>query len=266
VSERALSVVPGDEQAPVRRLADAPLALRAQDVHVTYRVYEQRKATARDLWARPFKGRPYREVHAVRGVSVDVHEGEVLGLVGPNGSGKSSFLGAIAGLLPVERGSVEARATPMLLGVGVALRPRLSGRHNVYLGGLALGLNRRTIDERFSEIVAWAGLEDFIDMPMRAYSSGMKARLQFAIATVAEPEILLVDEALAVGDRRFKNRSRRRLEGIAEHAGAVIIVSHNLNEIERLCSRVVWLEAGQVVMDADPITVLRAYEESQDDA
>jgi teichoic acid transport system ATP-binding protein len=147
----------------------------------------------------------------------------------------------------------------VLLGVGAALNPELSGRRNVYLGGTALGLRRREVDELLDSIVGFAGLREFIDMPIRAYSSGMQARLQFAIATSVRPDILLIDEALAVGDEGFQHRSRERVEELVASAGTVFLVSHSLQSVVEMCQRAVWLDAGQVRMDGPVEEVVKAY-------
>lgn len=241
-----------------------PLSIRLEDVHVTYRVYEQRRIRLEDVARSGLQRRRYRSIHAVRGVSLDVHAGEVVGVIGPNGAGKSTLLRAISGLLPVTQGAVYARSQPAFLGVGAALKPALSGRHNIFIGGLALGLSMRDIQERFDEIVRFSGLRRFIDMPMRTYSSGMRARLHFAIATVVTPEILLIDEALAVGDRKFRRRSAKKLQDIRANAGTVLLVSHGLDEITRSCTRAVWLERGKVVMDGPPKDVVDAYTAAED--
>lgn len=229
------------------------------DLHVTYRVYEQRRTGLRDMFASGFKPRRYRAIEAVRGVSMTVTVGEGVGIIGPNGSGKSTLLSAIAGLLPPTSGRVLASSRPMLLGVGAALKPNLSGRRNITIGGLALGLTRREIAGKEKEIIDFSGVGDFIDLPMKTYSSGMRARLHFAIATAVSPEVLLIDEALGVGDKEFRRRSSKRIDEIRAAAGTVFLVSHSLGEIERSCNRVIWLEKGQVVMDGPTEEVIAAY-------
>jgi len=242
------------------------MSIRLENVHVTYRVYEQRHVRLKEIVSQGFTPRKYRSIHAVRGVSLDVRAGEVVGVIGSNGAGKSTLLRAISGLLPVSKGAVYARCQPAFLGVGAALKPALSGRHNVYIGGLALGLSMKDIQERFDDIVRFAGLRRFIDMPMKTYSSGMRARLHFAIATAVTPEILLIDEALAVGDRKFRKRSARRVEEIRQEAGTVLLVSHGLDEIVRSCTRAVWLERGRMLMDGPPDAVVDAYTKAEDAA
>jgi teichoic acid transport system ATP-binding protein len=243
------------------RYADArPLALTAEGVEVTYEVWEDHQARSlKALVAHGFRRPQPRRVQAVRNVSFDLHEGEALGLVGVNGSGKTSLLRAIAGLLPVQGGRIRARSEPVMLGVGAALHPQLSGRRNVYLGGTALGLTRGQVESRFDEIVEFAGVGEFIDMPLRTYSAGMNARLRFSIAASVEPDILLIDEALGVGDVQFKRKSEQRMRGLIAHAGALVLVSHSLGSIEDLCTRVIWLHQGELLRDGPTAEVLEHY-------
>jgi teichoic acid transport system ATP-binding protein len=240
------------------------VVLVVEDVHVSYRVYQERRMGLKQYVANGFRGRDVRVIDAVRGVSFTMREGESLGIVGPNGAGKTTLLTAIAGLLPVNSGRIRARSTPSFLGVRPALKNTLSGARNIYLGCLALGMPKTEIDERFDDIVDFTGLRDSIDLPLKAYSSGMRARLQFAIATSVTPDILLVDEALAVGDRAFRRKSNERIEEIRAASGAVVLVSHTLSEIEKSCDRVVWIDEGKVQADGSAGEVLRAYEAAQD--
>lgn len=244
-----------------RRCADAsPLALTAEGVEVTYEVWEDHQVRSlKALIAHGFRRPQPRRVRAVRNVSFELHEGEALGLVGVNGSGKTSLLRAVAGLLPVQGGRIRARSEPVMLGVGAALHPHLSGRRNVYLGGTALGLTRSEVDRRFDEIVDFAGVGDFIDMPLRTYSAGMNARLRFSIAASVEPDILLIDEALGVGDAQFKRKSEERMRELIAQAGALVLVSHSLSSIEDLCTRVIWLDKGELRQDGPTADVLDAY-------
>ena len=229
------------------------------DVDITYKVYEDRKRPkARDRFAG--KGsRAYREIHAVRGVSFEARSGESIGIIGRNGSGKSTLLQGMAGLLPVDKGRILAHSQPSLLGVGAVLQPGLSGRRNIIIGTLALGLSKQEAEQQVDEITEFAGLEDYIDLPMRTYSSGMKARLQFSIATAVKPEILMIDEALAVGDEVFKRRSDERIRDLQDAAGTIFIVSHGLEGIIDSCTRVIWLEQGQVIADGDPSEIIAEY-------
>lgn len=242
----------------------APVVV-VDDVHVTYRVYEDRKTGLSERVATRQWRRRYREVRAVRGASFTMYEGDALGIIGSNGSGKSTLLSAMTGLLPIESGSIRVRSRPTLLGVGAALRQNLSGRRNIVLGCLAAGMSKDEIAGKMDSIIAFSGLEDFIDMPMRAYSSGMRARLTFSIATARVPEILLIDEALAVGDQAFRKRSAQRVQEVRETAGAVVLVSHNLAEIRSSCNRVMWLQQGVVRAFGDPEVVIDQYLADQAD-
>lgn len=241
------------------RLSGAPSIL-VEDLAVTYRIYEDRQPQLRKLMTRNFRSRQFREVPAVRGISCSASPGEAIGIVGVNGSGKSTFLRAVAGLLPAARGAVYATSNPVLLGVSAALQADLSGRRNIVIGGTALGMSRQEVEERADAIIDFAGLRDFIDMPFRAYSSGMKARLQFAIATAVRPEILLIDEALSVGDQEFQERSQERIYELLEHASTVFVVSHNLRALQDLCSRVLWIERGLLQLDGRADEVIEKYE------
>lgn len=230
---------------------DAPTSLRLllDDVHVSYRVLSHGRLAPR---------RPIR-VEAVRGISLEVRAGESVGVIGRNGAGKSTLLRAMAGLLPTDRGAVYASSTPVLLGVGKTLVPRLSGRENIELGCLALGIARSDVAERTQDIVAFSGLADSIDRPMSTYSSGMNARLKFAIASAVEHDILLLDEALATGDMEFKESSIARMQELRARAEAVILVSHSMSSIRASCSRVVWIEKGAVRADGPPEETIDQY-------
>lgn len=248
-------------------VSDAParldtLSVRVEDAHVRYRVYEDRTFSVREfLRTGPRKA---VEVHALKGINLDIEIGEFVGVVGSNGSGKSTLLRTIAGVQPVSEGRVLVRGEAHLLGVGAVLRPLLSGHRNVLLGGLAMGLSRDEIEARIDDVVEFAGLADSINRPLNTYSSGMRSRLAFSIATLRIPDVLLVDEALAVGDREFRQKSLQRLSELREGAGTVVMVTHNLKEIRQTCSRAVWIERGELVADGPVSDVLNAYSEHSD--
>ncbi|MFC5754305.1 ABC transporter ATP-binding protein [Actinomadura rugatobispora] len=234
-------------------------------LHIVYRVYSGGggKGTAASALLRMVKreNRPQmKEVHAVRGVSFIAYRGDAVGVIGTNGSGKSTLLKAIAGLLPPARGGVYTDGQPSLLGVNAALMRDLSGSRNIVLGCLAMGLTQEETKARYEEIVKFADLKKgFIDYPMSTYSSGMGARLRFAIAAARTHDVMLIDEALATGDAKFKKRSKEKIDELRKDAGAVFLVAHNLDVIEETCNRVIWLDEGRVKMDGDPQEVLRAY-------
>lgn len=241
-------------------ISEGMVTIRAENIHVRYRVYTDVKQTLRSLVASAGRRRRFREVHAITDVSFTAYAGEVIGVIGANGSGKTTLMRAIAGLLPVNEGAVYARATPMLLGVGAVLNKALSGRRNIILGGLALGMSKQQILEREKEIIKFAGIGEAIDWPMKTYSSGMSARLQFAVSAAVRPEILIIDEALAVGDRDFKKKSRKRMEELRQTAGTVFLVSHSMQDIRQSCTRAMWLHEGRLMKDGPPEEVIAAYE------
>jgi teichoic acid transport system ATP-binding protein len=228
------------------------------DLHVVYRVYGAggNKGTAATSLMRLVKRQrraSIREVHAIRGISFVVNHGDVVGVIGRNGSGKSTLLRAIAGLLPAEQGAVYTSGQPALLGVNAALLDDLTGERNVVLGCLAMGMPPQEVKARFADIVDFSGVGKFIDLPMRAYSTGMAQRLRFAIASAKSHKILMIDEALATGDASFRTKSHNRIRELRDEAGTVFLVAHNLGEIEQSCNRVIWMEAGQILRDSDDV-------------
>ncbi|MFD0373413.1 ABC transporter ATP-binding protein [Streptomyces sp. NPDC059071] len=243
----------------------------ADNVHIVYRVNgggggKGSATAALSRIIRRRKGqsdRGVRKVHAVRGVSFTAYRGEAIGLIGTNGSGKSTLLRAIAGLLPTESGKVYTDGQPSLLGVNAALMSDLTGERNVILGGLAMGMGREEIKSRYQDIVDFSGINekgDFISLPMRTYSSGMGARLRFAIAAAKQHDVLMIDEALATGDRKFQIRSEARIRELRKEAGTVFLVSHSNKSIRDTCDRVLWLEKGELLMDGPTDEVIAAYE------
>ena len=233
------------------------------DVEVIYKVFGTGKK-ARGVKDSQAKKTRMREVHAVKGVSFVVYEGETVGIVGSNGSGKSSLMRAIAGLFPATKGAVYTFAKPTMLGVGAALLPNLSGEKNIMLGGLALGFDKKEIAAASQSIINFSGLKDFIDLPMRTYSQGMSARLRFSIAAAKKHDILIIDEALAVGDRQFRMKAEAKIREMRQEAGTVFLVSHNMKSIQDTCNRVIWLEKGELLMDGDPVQVCDAFVAAMD--
>ncbi|PYG99059.1 polysaccharide/polyol phosphate ABC transporter ATP-binding protein [Arthrobacter stackebrandtii] len=200
-------------------------------------------------------------VNALNELSLIVRRGESVGVIGRNGSGKSTLMKLVSGQVRPTSGAIHATSTPIMLGVNAALVPELAGDQNVILGGLAMGLTMEEIEARFDEIVEVSGLEKSIHLPMKSYSSGMGARLRFAIAACGNPEILLVDEALNTGDAQFAARSKRRMDELREKAGCVLLVSHSLTTIKDMTGRVVWLDKGDLIMDGEPKEVTKKYME-----
>ena len=235
------------------------LAISCTDAHVNYSVKSNRQ-----LIRSVIRGQKpeIRVIEAVKGVTFKVNVGESVGLIGPNGSGKTSLLQAITGLLPLNKGEILVRSVPTFLGIQAVLRPQLTGWRNIQLGLLAQGLNRSEAEDMTSRVADFCELGDFLDLPMETFSSGMKARLHFAVATALTPEILLIDEALEVGDRSFRKKSSERLKEHRSKAGTILLVSHNLEEVRQSCQRVIWLEGGTVIADGPADDVIEAYETS----
>src|SRR5262249_42131276 len=206
-----------------------------------------------------------REIKAVKGVSFIARQGEAIGLIGSNGSGKSTLLRAIAGLMPGNSRPVFTMGQPSLLGANAALLSELSGNENVIIGLLAMGMTRQEAEEKRPGIIDFSGIDEhgekFSELPMSTYSSGMSARLRFAIAAAKMHEVLLVDEAFATGDARFRRRSEERVRELLAGAGTVFLVSHATTTIEEVCERSIWLERGVIRMDGPTDEVIPAYEE-----
>ncbi|MGW0535771.1 ABC transporter ATP-binding protein [Streptomyces sp. NPDC003032] len=249
----------------------APPTVIVDQVDIVYRVHSAGATAGRGaataalgrILKRGGSASGVREVRAVKNVSFTARKGEAIGLIGTNGSGKSTLLKAVAGLLPVERGRIFTDGQPSLLGVNAALMNDLTGERNVRLGGLAMGMSREQVQERYQEIVDFSGINekgDFITLPMRTYSSGMAARLRFSIGSAKDHDVLLIDEALATGDRSFQKRSEARIRRLRERAGTVFLVSHNNKSIRDTCDRVLWLERGELRMDGAAADVLKEYE------
>jgi ABC-type polysaccharide/polyol phosphate transport system ATPase subunit len=202
----------------------------------------------------------YRDFVAVRNVSLQVKKGEVVGIVGPNGAGKSTLLKMMAGLLPIDEGEivVNGRVTA-ILALGIGILPELTGRENILYSGLLVGMTREEVHNKTPSIIEFAEIGEYIDQPFRTYSSGMKARLMFAVAMAVEPDILIIDEALAAGDARFVQKCLTRIREICRSGASVLFVSHYPLHVEQLCGRAVLLVNGEVKASGDPWTVTRAY-------
>jgi teichoic acid transport system ATP-binding protein len=237
------------------------LTIRVRDLVLDYEIHEDRRAALRQRFVTK-SGTGRSLVHALKGVSFDAAEGHAVGVIGSNGSGKSTLLAAVAGLLPPTSGEILVAEEPKLLGVGATLISAATGYRNIRLGCMALGMPAAEVDERIGEIVAFTDIGDAIYRPLRTYSSGMRARLHFAIATSVQPRILLIDEALAVGDKAFRSKSAARIEEIVSGAGTLLLVSHSMDEIKRLCDRAIWIENGELVADGSADDVVAEYTKS----
>ncbi len=223
-----------------------------------YEVYTRPIDLALEILTRRTRHKTFR---ALDGVSFDVNRGEVLGIIGSNGAGKSTLLKIITGVLDATGGSVNiiGRVTA-ILELGLGFNPEYSGRENIYLSGLLYGMNKAEIDRKLTSIIQFSGLNNFIDRPVKTYSSGMQSRLAFSIATAVDPDILIIDEALAAGDSAFVQKCLRRIRELCSGGRTVLLVSHGTGLLAQLCQRVVWLEAGQVKMIGPAIQVVQAYD------
>jgi lipopolysaccharide transport system ATP-binding protein len=248
-----------------------PVAIEAQELSKRYRIGQMQAAygtlrdslarTAQRLVSREDEEEPEpQEIWALRDVSFSVREGEVLGVVGRNGAGKSTLLKVLTRITTPTSGRATIRGrVGSLLEVGTGFNPELTGRENVFLNGSILGMKRREIQRKLPEIVEFSGIEKFIDTPVKRYSSGMYVRLAFSVAAHLEPEILLVDEVLAVGDAEFQQRCLGRLEDLSGTGRTVLFVSHNMQAINQLCDRAIWLEDGRVLEDGNSSDVVSSY-------
>src|SRR5438067_1687987 len=226
---------------------------RVTDRYTTFKEYVirrlQRRVRSHEFWA-------------LRDIDISIGRGEVIGLIGRNGAGKSTLLRLIAGVLLPTSGRVVVRSWPVspMLELGAGFHPDLTGRENVYLNGTLIGRTKREIDERVDWIISFSELNDVIEMPLRTYSSGMQARLGFAVATAWHPKVLLVDEVLAVGDEAFRKKCEERIQQFRAELATVVLVSHQLTQIREICTRAVWLDAGRIRAMGDPDDVVAAYE------
>ncbi len=235
--------------------------IEVRDVSMRFRMANDRISSIKEYAIARLRGKlKYNEFEALKHVSFDVKRGEVMGLIGHNGAGKSTLLKVISGILKPTEGSVIVRGNvaPMLeLGSGFDFD--MTGRENIFLNGAILGYSEEFLKSKYEEIVAFSEIGPFINVPLRNYSSGMVTRLAFSIATVVVPEILIVDEVLSVGDAAFQEKSLSRMMELMSGGTTVLFVSHNLEQIRKMCSRALWLEHGHILMFGDAQTVLDAY-------
>ena len=254
-------------------LGDLP-AIRAVDVGVKFLIrYHRSEVTLRETFVRllrllshggPRDGRWTQEFWALRNIDFEAYPGDIVGIVGRNGSGKSTLLRTLAGICEADCGHVEVRGkVGCLLSFGVGFNPNLSGRENVYLNGSILGLRRREIDARFAEIVDFCELGAFIDAPVRTYSAGMRGKLGFSIAIHIDPDVLLLDEVLSVGDSAFRAKAGSILDRFRSAHKTVVIATHSMNLVREACNKALWLHDGEIRAAGDPKQVIAAYTASQ---
>ena len=235
------------------------LAIEVKDIHISYRILNNISIRS-TLFHRKTRDEVFE---AVKGVSFEVEKGGILGIIGKNGSGKSTLLRSIAGVFSPNSGAIDLHGHSVsLMALGVGFKPLLTGRANIMLSGLLLGFSEQEVKDRMEEIIAFAELGDFIDKPVRTYSSGMNSKLAFAITAMLETDIMLVDEVLSVGDERFKKKSLAKMrELITDKDRTVIIVSHSIETLKELCDRVMWMNDGEIKEIGEPETVLEHYRE-----
>lgn len=233
----------------------------AKNISMHFNMASERLESLKEYFIKLIKRQLFfKDFIAVNNISFEIKKGEVFGIVGTNGSGKSTTLKMISGILKPTSGKIEINGNiAPLIELGAGFDGELTARENIYLNGAVLGYSKKYIDEHFDQIVDFAELRDFLDMPIKNYSSGMVARIAFAIATVITPDILIVDEILSVGDFLFQEKCEKRINELMAGGTTIVIVSHTIAQIERLCDRVMWIEKGNLKMIGDTATVCEAY-------
>jgi ABC-2 type transport system ATP-binding protein len=239
--------------------------IKIRGVSVRYRLAKEKPKTLQEFLIHRLKGRKmdYEDFWALKDITIEVGRGETLGVTGHNGAGKSTLLKVIAGVLKPTEGcvSVNGKIAP-LIELGAGFDMELTGEENIFLNASILGLSRKEIERRFQNIVDFSELREFIYSPLKSYSSGMVARLGFSIATAVDPEILIVDEILAVGDEHFMKKCNERILDFRKKGVTMLLVSHNMEDIRRLCNRVVWIDHGMIRMCGDPEAVVSEYQKT----
>ena len=235
-------------------------AIEVKDLKITYKCVKSLSLRKSFFQLKKSK---LEVVEALKGISFDVKKGEILGIVGKNGSGKSTLLKAIAGIFSPDEGSIDLEKDSVsLLSIGVGFQKQLSGRENIILSGMLLGFSEQQVRDKMDEIIEFAGLGKFIDMPVKTYSSGMHSKLAFSITAVLETDIMLIDEVLSVGDAKFKKKSYKKMkELIMDENRTVVIVSHSTETLEKLCTSLLWLHEGEIRMQGPTDQVLEKYNE-----
>src|SRR5512136_2416842 len=253
-----VSRVPAEES-----VTDSVEAVHLEAVSVRYRVPTERVGTFKEYFIRRLKGEvQMRTFWALQDVSLNVYRGEVFGVIGVNGAGKSTLLKVVARVLRPTKGRVIVRGmVAPLLELGAGFHQELTGKENIFLNGALLGFSRHEMQEKYDQIVEFSELGQFIDAPIRTYSSGMYARLGFSVATASQPDVLIVDEVLSVGDEAFQEKCAARIESFRQHGAAILLVSHSMPAIEAICQRAACLDHGSLKAIGEPVQVIRAYRE-----
>ena len=239
--------------------------IKVDNVSMCFNLSKEKHESLKEYFLAMVQGRlQYDEFYALKDVSLDIMPGDFYGLVGLNGSGKSTLLKTIAGVYKPSKGKVTVRGSiAPLIELGAGFDMDLTARENIYLNGTVLGFSPKYLDEKFDEIVEFSELQNFLDVPLKNYSSGMVARIGFAIATITKPDILIADEVLSVGDFLFQQKCEKRMQELMAGGTTVILVSHSIKQIERMCSKVAWLSHGHLKMNGDTATVCAAYKATQ---
>ncbi|GIP55879.1 ABC transporter ATP-binding protein [Paenibacillus vini] len=237
------------------------LAIKLDNVTMTYRITQEKIDSFKEFFVKSLKGKiKYKEFNAVNSLSLEVKKGERLGIIGHNGAGKSTLLKLISGVMKPTSGKLTINGTiSPLLELGAGFDPDLTGAKNIYLNGAILGRNKGFLEEKFKEIVDYADLGEFIDVPVKNYSSGMRARLGFAVATQIDPDILILDEILGVGDQNFRDKSTAKMKEMINSGKTVLLVSHSLDQIQELTENVVWLHNGEIREYGESSVVCKSY-------
>ena len=248
--------------APAAGRSERPPAVVVDGLRKTFRIPHRQVSTLKERVLHPFTARTYDELHAVHDVSIEIGEGEFFGIVGRNGSGKSTLLKCLAGIYETDAGTIDIRGRlSPFIELGVGFNPDLTARDNVIINAIMLGVPRRVARERFDEIIAFAELEDFLDLKLKNYSSGMSVRLAFSVAIQADADVLLVDEVLAVGDAAFQQKCYEQFHRLKESGKTIIFVTHDMSAVERFCDRAMLIEKGGVQLVDEPRRIARAYNE-----
>lgn len=240
---------------------DRDTIVKVENLGICFNLAKERVDSLKEYFLKFTKGSlHFEEFWALKDVSIEIKRGDFYGLVGINGSGKSTLLKTIAGVFKPTEGKVTVNGTiAPLIELGAGFDMDLTARENIYLNGAVLGFSKKFMDEHFQDIVDFSELHDFLDVPLKNYSSGMVARIAFAIATVVDPDILIADEVLAVGDYAFQEKCEKRMAQLLANGTTVIFVSHSTEQVKRLCNKATWLEHGKIIMTGDAETVCDAY-------
>jgi ABC-type polysaccharide/polyol phosphate transport system ATPase subunit len=242
-----------------KRNVNGVLAIECIGASKSFRRFTERNQTLKQVLARRNRSR-YTEHWAVRHLDLEISQGQTVGIIGGNGAGKSTTLKMMAGILEPDEGSVAVRGrVSALLELGAGFHSELTGRENIFLNGAILGLSRRALRDRFDEIVEFSGVADAIDQPVKTYSSGMYARLGFAVAVNVDPDVLLLDEVLTVGDAEFQQKSKEKIADLRSSGRTIVVVSHGLGDLQRMCETVVWIDHGEVKAVGDSNSVINSY-------